>query len=229
MNRPPLSTVVPDALPPEKAISVPPALTMVAVAKPSPDTICVPPELTVVPLAVPPADTVSVPPAPTIAPLATPPDETVSPPRTVFPISVPRTVSLPLTVAETPVPPAATISEPPTLTVFADNAVGHEIILTDLRSQPLTVAEVRTSSPQVHGKVTDQFQDGQGHSVRKIHLEVASDYAEGRHDEVVDIVTNDPLYRNLQVPVTVVKRTRQRLSAAPATVSHRPGCSRAPP
>jgi hypothetical protein len=105
--------------------------------------------------------------------------------------------------------------QPAALTVFADQPVGHEVSLTDQRPHPLEIAEVRTSSPQLRGRVTSQFQDDLGHWVRKISLEVAAGYPEGRHDEVVDIITDDPDYGDLKVPVTVVKKSRQRLSAVP--------------
>ena len=68
-------------------------------------------------------------------------------------------------------------------------------------------------------RVTEQFQDGFGHWVRRISLEVAADYPEGRHDEAVDILTDDPTYRELKVPVTIVKRSRQQLTALPEKVS----------
>lgn len=109
--------------------------------------------------------------------------------------------------------------QPAALTVFADNAVGHEIILTDLRPKALSISSVRTSSPELKSRVTEEFQDGFGHWVRKISLEVAAGYPEGRHDEAVDILTDDPTYPDLKVPVTIVKRSRQPVSALPESVS----------
>jgi hypothetical protein len=119
--------------------------------------------------------------------------------------------------------------QPAALMVYADQAVGHEVNLTDQRPRPLAIAEVRTSSPELRGRVTEQFRDDMGHWVRKISLEVAADYPEGRHDEVVDIITDDPDYRDLKVPVTVVKRSRQRLTAAPNQVSLRVAADQAAP
>jgi hypothetical protein len=109
--------------------------------------------------------------------------------------------------------------QPSSVTIIADNAVRHEVLLTDVRSRGLTVNEVRTTSPHVRGRVTEQFQNDQGHWVRKIALEVGADYPEGRHNEVVDILTDDPAYRDLHVPLTVVKRGRQRFAAEPGTVA----------
>jgi hypothetical protein len=112
--------------------------------------------------------------------------------------------------------------QPASLTVFAEGAVGHELLLTDLRPTPLAIAEVRTTSSKLRPRVTEQYRDGFGHLVRRINLEVADDYPEGRHDEVLDILTNDPAYKDLRVPVTVVKRSRQRCVARPESVTLTP-------
>src|SRR5262249_51099344 len=52
-----------------------------------------------------------------------------------------------------------------------------------------------------------------------ISVEVAADYPEGRHEEVLDIYTDDAGYRDLKVPVTIVKRSRQRLGVLPNQVN----------
>jgi hypothetical protein len=108
--------------------------------------------------------------------------------------------------------------EPAAVTVFAGSAVGHEIILTDLREHPLTISSLQASSPKLHTHIVQASTDAQGHQVQKIELEVAPDYPEGRHEEMVDIYTDDPSYRDLRVPVTVVKRSPQRISATPSQV-----------
>jgi hypothetical protein len=114
---------------------------------------------------------------------------------------------------------------PAALTLFADAAVGHEIVLTDLRSHPLAVTAVRGSAPQVRARVAEQSRDAAGHWVCRIGLEVADGYPEGRHEEVLDIFTDDPAYPDLRVPLTIVRRGRRRLSAAPdpVTLSAGPG------
>jgi hypothetical protein len=109
--------------------------------------------------------------------------------------------------------------QPASLTVFADHAVGHELLLTDLRPQPLSIKEMRATSPKLTPRLADEFRDGFGRLVRKISLEVADDFPEGRHEEVLDIFTDDATYKDLKVPVTIVKRSRQRFSAAPSSVS----------
>jgi hypothetical protein len=114
-------------------------------------------------------------------------------------------------VTEVSVTPAA-------VTVFADAAVGHDILLTDLRETPLTISALQTSSAKLKTELAGTYTDEYGRQVRKIHIEVAADYPEGRHEEVVDIYTNDPSYRDLRVPVTIVKRSAQKVSIAPSRV-----------
>lgn len=105
--------------------------------------------------------------------------------------------------------------QPAALTVFANGGVGHSILLTDLRPKPLGVAEVRTTSPRLRAKLADEYRDKAGHVVRKIKLEVADDYPEGRHQEAVTLFTDDPTYRELKVPVTIIKQSRQRVQVSP--------------
>jgi hypothetical protein len=109
--------------------------------------------------------------------------------------------------------------EPAALTISTDQAIAHEICVTDLRARPLTVTVVRASSPHLHVTLQPPCRDGQGHAVRVVKLEVAADYPEGRHDEVVSLFTDDPAYAELKVNATITKRARQRISATPAEVT----------
>ncbi len=111
--------------------------------------------------------------------------------------------------------------QPASLTLFTDRPAEQDIVLTDRRPHPLTVMAVQTSSPHVRGRVTGQRRDAGGGRVCAVRLDVDAGYPEGRHDEVVDLVTDDPEYRTLRVPVTVVRRTRRRLAATPDAVELR--------
>jgi hypothetical protein len=108
--------------------------------------------------------------------------------------------------------------QPAALNVVTEHAVSHELVLTDLRPHPLTITAVRPTSPRLTARLGEAGQDAQGHWTRRIHLEVPEDYPEGRHEEAVVIYSDDLAYRELKVPVTLVKRARQALFAAPAQV-----------
>jgi hypothetical protein len=127
----------------------------------------------------------------------------------------PREVRLELTatvVAEVRV-------QPSTLIMAADQVVAHEVVLTDRRPQPLSVTAVETSSPRLRARWDGGTREAGAPWVGRIHVEIAADCPAGRHDEVLSIYTTDPVYQHLKVPVTVVKRSRQRLSATPGQVS----------
>lgn len=109
--------------------------------------------------------------------------------------------------------------QPAAMTVFAGQALSHELVVTDLRAQPLSITRVQASSPHLTARLGEHGRDLQGHWVGKVRLDLAADFPEGRHAETVSIYTSDAGYAELKVPVTIVKRARQRLSAAPALVT----------
>jgi hypothetical protein len=109
--------------------------------------------------------------------------------------------------------------QPPAMTVYADRTVAHEILVTDFRPKTLSISNVLSSSSFLKCQVGDVFRDNAGHLVRQIKLEITNEFSEGRHLESVVIQTDDPLYRELKVPVTVVKQSRQRVTAHPMEVA----------
>jgi hypothetical protein len=108
---------------------------------------------------------------------------------------------------------------PAAVNIITDAAITQELTLTDLRAQPLSVIEVRTSSPHLQGRIAEQGSDAAGHRLCKIWLAVGGDFPVGRHEETVDLVTDDTAYRTLKVPVTIVKRGRERVTASPEEVT----------
>lgn len=108
--------------------------------------------------------------------------------------------------------------EPPSLAIYTDTAIGHEIVVIDRRREPLIVRAVAASSPYVRAHLGELHRDDAGAWRRTIQVEVSKDCPEGRHEEVLRICTSDPLYAELKVPFTIVKRARRLVSAAPASV-----------
>lgn len=108
--------------------------------------------------------------------------------------------------------------EPPSLAIYTDSAIGHEITVIDRRTEPLIVRAVPTSSPYVRTHLGDLNRDAAGQWRRTIRVEVSADCPEGTHIETLHICTSDPLYSELKVPFTVFKRARRQVSAAPASV-----------
>lgn len=109
--------------------------------------------------------------------------------------------------------------QPASLTLTTETALGHEITLIDRRRRPLTIMAVQTKAPQLHTRVGEARRDPAGYWVRPIALEVGADYPEGRHEEELHLFTSDPDYRELRVPLTVVKRSAQAVACTPAAVT----------
>lgn len=109
--------------------------------------------------------------------------------------------------------------QPPSLAIYTDTAAADAVLVTDHRPRPLTVTEVRTSSPCLRHQIDRDYRDEKGRPVTKVTLEVGADYPEGRREETLAIYTSDPAYPELRVPVTVVKHPRRRVAAVPAEVT----------
>lgn len=108
------------------------------------------------------------------------------------------------------------VVEPAAVTMYVNGPMQTEIRMTDLRPQPLTVEAVETSAPGLQARLAGEETDSSGRLVRKIQLHV--DVSDGGHEETLSLYTNDPFYREIKVPVSIVKRSRQRISASPGRV-----------
>lgn len=114
--------------------------------------------------------------------------------------------------------------QPAALAVYSSRPVTQQLVVTDARPKPFNVTAVRASSPTMAVKVVDHRRDGDGRVETVIRLDVRPEPASGpsdpgsRHEETVSIYTDDPGYREMVVPVSVVPRERQRVVALPPTV-----------
>jgi hypothetical protein len=105
--------------------------------------------------------------------------------------------------------------EPPKLAFSTDGALAHDVIVSDERPLPFRVKQAQTGS--VHLGTSIHALAG-GRSFR-VHLEVKPDMPAGTHEEMLSILTDDPDYRELRVPVTVHKRAKAGVSPTPSSVS----------
>ncbi len=108
--------------------------------------------------------------------------------------------------------------QPAALTLPADAPGVHEITVTDSRAKPLSIRSADAGSACLRAVVGERRHEG-GSSVQSVRLEVPVDCPEGRHDLAVHLYTDDPDYRELTVPITVVKRPRRSVRAVPAQVT----------
>jgi hypothetical protein len=105
--------------------------------------------------------------------------------------------------------------QPSALTLPAELPGSHAITVTDTRSHALTVRAVETGSACLRATIGAVRRED-GSSVQKISIAVPDDCPEGRHNLSLHLYTDDPLYREFTVPITVVKRPRQSVSVVPA-------------
>jgi hypothetical protein len=96
--------------------------------------------------------------------------------------------------------------QPASLTLFTDGVLSHDITVIDLRPEPLQILDVQTTSPHLHAEPGPFIKDGFGNFACKVKVETAAELPAGRHDELLIIHTNDPLYREFKIAITVVKR-----------------------
>jgi hypothetical protein len=101
------------------------------------------------------------------------------------------------------------VISPAALTLYGDKASSHTITVTDRRAQALRLLSVTTTSTRLTAAVT---------SPTTVQLQIHEGFAEGRHEEEVILTTDDPQYPQLQFPVRIIKRSRQRFIALPKEV-----------
>ncbi len=111
------------------------------------------------------------------------------------------------------------IVQPPAVLIYASGPVGHELRVTDTRPKPFRITKVEASESQFAVALTGETTDAAGRLVRTVGLQIGGDLPPGRHEAQVVIHTDDPEYRELRIPVVVVRRERQRYSAVPSTVT----------
>jgi hypothetical protein len=109
--------------------------------------------------------------------------------------------------------------QPASLTVFTDRGLGHPLTLIDRRPQPLRITSILTNTPAVQVVSSPPNRAAEGHWVSTMNLQVLPECPEGRHEHSLSIFTDDPFYPELRVPFTVVKRSKQQVSATPAEVT----------
>ena len=108
--------------------------------------------------------------------------------------------------------------QPAALTLPADAPGIHEITVTDRRASALTIRAADAGSTCLKTTITAVRREGDV-SVQKVHLVVPKDCPEGRHAVALHLYTDDPMYREFTIPVTVIKRPQQRVEASPRQVT----------
>jgi Protein of unknown function (DUF1573) len=109
--------------------------------------------------------------------------------------------------------------EPASLILNTETACRHNMTLTEKRPLPLAFSVVRTTRPELVVRLGEAQQGKDRAWGRIIQVEATEAFPEGRHEEMIQLFSNDPEFRELKIPVTLIKRLRQRVQATPREVS----------
>ncbi|MFN4261430.1 MAG: DUF1573 domain-containing protein [Gemmataceae bacterium] len=120
--------------------------------------------------------------------------------------------------------------EPPVMTAHVKNRLSHLIRVTDCRPRPtLTIVGAQSSAPYVRLQEVTQAPVAEQRGQHRIEMTIAANCPTGQHEGLITLTTNDPVYRELQIPLTIVKRESTRLSVLPAEVTLRVPAGQAAP
>lgn len=108
--------------------------------------------------------------------------------------------------------------EPGALTLNCTGPLRHEIRLTDQRARPLHLRAVHSSAAFLKAQAQPTQRTAAGRWLTIINLEATATCPVGRHEEKLVLYTDDPVYGQLEVPVTVVRRAARRLQVTPANL-----------
>ncbi len=98
---------------------------------------------------------------------------------------------------------------PAALAFQGGGALQARVTVHDPRPRPLTVKSVTASSPYLRAST----------AADAVVVAVAADCPEGRYAETIILATDDPDYREIKLPVSIVRPSRQRVTASPARVT----------
>ncbi len=106
---------------------------------------------------------------------------------------------------------------PPQMGFSTTGTASQVLTVLDTRAKPLTVLKAATSSPHLTAEIAPQGK-GKGQAVT---VKLSADAPTGHRDEFVTLLTDDPAYPELRIPVRVLKRAAGGVNATPETVSVR--------
>jgi Protein of unknown function (DUF1573) len=109
--------------------------------------------------------------------------------------------------------------EPAAVVLSAETACGHDLTLTEKRPLPLTITAVQTTRPELVVRLGQPVQAKDRTWTRTIQVEATEAFPEGRHEEMIQLFSNDAEFRELKIPVSIIKRSHQRVQALPGEVS----------
>jgi len=87
----------------------------------------------------------------------------------------------------------------------SESPVSQEIVLTDLRSDSVSLLGVKTTSDYLTAEILTEDKSPEGATYCKVRVTVSGDVPVGRHQGQVVLVTDDLQFHELAVPVRILK------------------------
>jgi hypothetical protein len=113
--------------------------------------------------------------------------------------------------------------DPVALYLSIDRETSHAITISDRRAKPLTVSEARCGHKHVKTQLSAVGVNARGERIQQIHVTVSDECPSGFHSEVVQLLTDDPDYRELRIPLTIVRKAPGQVTATPESITLRLG------
>ncbi len=105
---------------------------------------------------------------------------------------------------------------PPSLAFSTSGGAKQSLTITDRRAKPLTITRAMTTTPHLAARVQPRRTGPQ-----TVEIALAPDSPPGTAEEIVTLLTDDPEYPELRIPVKVSKRDPSELTITPDTVELR--------
>jgi hypothetical protein len=115
------------------------------------------------------------------------------------------------------------VVDPPQIGFSTTSGASHTITLTDSRAKPLSVLKTTSSSPHLVAEVGPRVDSASGEHKQTVSVKLKEDSPPGERDETIVLVTDDPAYPELRIPIRVLKRVPGAVSVSPESVAIRFG------
>lgn len=111
--------------------------------------------------------------------------------------------------------------EPVALHMSIDRETMHTITIRDLRDKPLTLTAARCGHSHVKTQLSAVGVNAKGERIQQVHVTVLADCPAGVHSEVVQLISEDSCYREFRIPLTIVRKAPDQISATPEQIALR--------
>lgn len=105
---------------------------------------------------------------------------------------------------------------PAAAAIFTDRAQTHTFTIRDSRATPLKIISAESSLQELAIVVGPPSQDESGASLQQIVVQIPESLKAGKYQAWISLTSNDTAYSDMKIPMTIVKREKGLVQAAPA-------------